>query len=304
MTRTLSQERYQSALSLIDTVGRPLDAALLRWALGAAGPEPALVALSAYQNRDGGFGNGLEPDVQSPASSAIATSVALRFLVRLGAPASQPMVAATLDWLDRAIDRERGVWPIITADVDQAPHAPWWSWSEHLAQSWNGFRFNPTAEILAWLHVYRERAPDGLVEAAEAGMRQTLDETPLIEGAYDLKCAARLAEGPATPRALADAVRGLVQRSLAAHDPQDEHLSVLELAPTPTSLFADALAGRAAAALDGLIETQAADGGWPLFWDWSFVDAKAWTKAKSDWRGWLTREAIETLVAYGRVAAR
>src|SRR5579864_4725308 len=133
MTRTLPPERLQAARQFVETVGRPLDLALMRHALVEAGPEEALVALSAYQNADGGFGNGLEPDIPSPASSALATSIGLRLLARLGASPNQPMVAAVLEWLAGAIDSERGVWPIITADVDQAPHAPWWAWSEDLA---------------------------------------------------------------------------------------------------------------------------------------------------------------------------
>ena len=303
MPQSLSSDRLAAARQFVETVGRPLDAALLAHRLGECGPDGALVALSAYQNPDGGFGNGLEPDIASPASSVIATSVAMRFLARLGAGGGQPMVAGALEWLAGAIDRERGVWPIVPAEVDQAPHAPWWAWSDDLAASWNGFRFNPTAEMLAWLYVWRDRAPDGVIEAAEQGLHRTLAETELIEGAYDLKCAARLAEGPATPEALAAPVMELVRRSIAAHDPGDEHLNVLELAPAPDGALSGLLADRVSDALDALIEAQAPDGGWPLFWDWSFVDKQAWGKAKADWRGWLTREAIETLSAHGRVGA-
>ena len=34
-----------------------------------------MVALIAFQNPDGGFGHGLEPDTRSPASSGIASSI-------------------------------------------------------------------------------------------------------------------------------------------------------------------------------------------------------------------------------------
>ena len=303
MPAMLSRDRFEAGRAFVETSGRALDGALLHHALGERGPEDALVALSAYQNLDGGFGNGLEPDMASPASSAVATSIALRYLARLGAEAGQPMVVGAIDWLDRSIDRERGVWPIVTPAVEDGPHAPWWTWSDDLSGAWNGFRLNPTAEILAWLYVFRSRSPAGLPLAAEAGVRQTLAEVELIEGAYDLKCAAKLAEGSATPPELAAPLAELVRRSIAAHDPADEHLSVLELAPTPGGAFADAVANRLPAALDALIEAQQADGGWPVFWDWSFVDKKAWEKAKADWRGWLTRDALETLQAHGRIAS-
>jgi hypothetical protein len=303
MDAKLSGERFRAARAFVDREGRPLDQALLRHHLGEQGPKPALEALAAFQNEDGGFGHGLEPDTTSPASTAIATSIGLRLLVRLGAAGDLPMVRWTLAWLDAAIDRERGVWAIVGPDVELAPHAPWWSWSEDLASSWNGFRFNPTAEILAWLYRYADAAPSGLLAAAEAGMRRTLAETDLIEGAYDLKCAVRLAEAASAPDDLRRPLIGLVRRSAAAHDPGDEHASAFDYAATPGSLFADVVADRLERALDQLIAAQEPDGGWPLFWDWSFVDAAAWEKAKRDWRGWLTREALEILNAYGRVEA-
>lgn len=301
MPAMLSHERYGAALEFVRQNGRPLDVALLNHTSGEGTAEAALVALSEYQSPDGGFGGGLEPDTQAAASSAIAASIALRLLVRLRAPWRHPMLVGVIGWLDETLDRDRGVWPIVPREVATAPHAPWWAWSETLAESWNGFRYNPTAEILAWLYACRASTPRALIEEAESGMRLTMAETFNIDSAYDLKCAARLCEGPDTPADLRARLSTLVRRSLAVHDPDDEHLSVLELAPKPASLFRDAVADRIEPALAALIAAQQDDGGWTPFWDWLFVDAKAWAKAQKDWRGWLTREAIETLRAYGRV---
>jgi hypothetical protein len=158
MAHHLSQDRFGAGVAFVRETARPLDVALLEHALGNSSAEAGLLALSAFQNPDGGFGGGLEPDTQSPASTAIATSIALRLLVRLGAPALHPMVAGALGWLAEAIDPERGVWPIVTETVEDGPHAPWWTWSSDLADNWNGFRFNPTAEILAWLYPYADAA--------------------------------------------------------------------------------------------------------------------------------------------------
>jgi|SRR5579872_4055956 len=301
LTRRLPRERYDAARRFLEAEGRALDQALLAHALGEAGAEPALVALGAFQNADGGFGHGLEPDTTSPASTAIATSIGLRFLARLGASGRHPIVRAAIEWLDGAIDRERGVWPIIGPEVEQGPHAPWWSWSDDLAQTWNGFRFNPSAEILGWLYAYRDAAPLDLVAAAEAGMRRSLAETDVIEGAYDLKCAIRLAENEAAPADLRAPLPALIRKSAAAHDPADEHASVFDYAATPSSPFADVVADRLDSAIADLIAAQQADGGWTCFWDWSYVDAKAWANAKRAWRGWLTREALETLAAHRRI---
>ena len=301
MTSLLSKARLAAAEAFVREKGRPLDAALLDLTRGRGSADAVLAALVGFQNADGGFGHGLEPDLASPASSAIATSIGLRIQTHLETPARRPTVVAAIDWLAGALDREAGVWPIVGQDVELAPHAPWWNWSANLAADWNGFRFNPTAEILAHLYRFRDQAPADLLACAETGLRQTLADTTQIENAYDLKCAIRLAESDGLPADLARSLEGLVRRSIAAHDPADEHASPFDAAPTPASPFADLVDGQIEPALTALIAAQAEDGGWTPFWDWSFVDAKAWAKAKADWRGQLTRDALEVLLAYGRV---
>ena len=300
MVERLSAERFEAARAFIEREGRPLEVALLRQGMGVGGAEAVLEALAAFQNPDGGFGHGLETDMTSPASTAIATSIGLRLLIRVGAPAGHPMVAGALRWLDDNLDRELGVWWIVGPGVELAPHAPWWGWSvdmigsDSIAGAKLGFGFNPTAELLGQLYHYGSPTTSAVTVIAERRMRQTVAETPVIESAYDLKCAIRLAETPQTPADLRGALTTLVRGSTAAHDPNDEHAPVLELAGPRTwsERRGDLIAG------------QQPDGGWTTFWDWSFVDAAAWAKAQRDARGWITRETIETLRAWGRVEKR
>lgn len=301
MTKLLTRARFADAQAFVREQGRPLDATLMALELGSGSADEVLAALVGFQNADGGFGHGLEPDVTSPASSAIATSIGLRVLARLETPARRPTAIAAIEWLAGALNPEAGVWPIVGEDVELAPHAPWWGWSDDLAASWNQFRFNPTAEILAHLYRFQELAPAQLLGCVEAGLRRTLADTERIEDAYDLKCAIRLAESDALPPDLRRPLDGLVRRSIAAHDPDDAHGSPFDAAPTPASPFADAVDGRIEPALTSLIAAQGEDGGWTPAWDWGFVDAKAWAKARTDWSGHLTREALQTLLAYGRV---
>ncbi len=297
MTVRLSKERLEAARTFMSKEARPLDLAL--WRLAFEGGEGAAViaALAPFQNADGGFGHGLEPDLATPASSGIATSVGLRHLRRAGAPADHPMVRAALGWT--AANIADGVWTIIDAHVDDGPHAPWWNYDAELADRWLAFQFNPTAEILAALYVFRAAAPEGLIEAAEARMRRTTVQTEVITGAYDLRCAVVLAETDSAPADLREGLSALLLRSVEAHDAADEHAPALDLAPTPGSWLAGVLAAQIEPAAATLIEGQQDDGGWLPFWDWAFVDEAAWAKAKQAWRGTLTRLAVESLAAHG-----
>lgn len=303
MTKLLTRARFAAAEAFVREQARPLDAALLAMRVGRCSADAPLAELVGFQNGDGGFGHGLEPDLATPASSAIATSIGLRVLTQLETPARRPTVVAAIDWLSASLDREAGVWPIVGEDVALGPHAPWWNWSADLAAGWNGFRFNPTAEILAHLYRFRDLAPPEMLACVETGLRCTLADTEVIEGAYDLKCAIRLAESDGLPPDLARPLDGLVRRSIAAHDPDDPHASPFDAASKPQSPFADAVDGRIEPALTALIAAQAEDGGWPWNpdWDWSFVDKAAGVAAVKAWRGAVTCEALETLLAYGRI---
>ena len=74
MPANLSRDRFEAAHRFVLENGRPLDGALVNFSLGQGTAEAVMVALIAFQNPDGGFGHGLEPDMRSPASTAIATA--------------------------------------------------------------------------------------------------------------------------------------------------------------------------------------------------------------------------------------
>lgn len=63
MPSRLSRAALDRARHFVAAKGRLLDAVLLQHALGEGSMADALVALAPYQNDDGGFGHGLEPDL-------------------------------------------------------------------------------------------------------------------------------------------------------------------------------------------------------------------------------------------------
>ena len=74
--KNLSQAAFRRAKTFVMEQGRDLDRALLAFHFEDGTADDVLTALAAYQNDDGGFGHGLEPDLRTQASSAIATTVA------------------------------------------------------------------------------------------------------------------------------------------------------------------------------------------------------------------------------------
>lgn len=298
MPSRLSRAALDRARQFVAVKGRLLDAVLVQYALGEGSGADALVALAPYQNDDGGFGHGLEPDLRTPASTAIATSTALQILRRVKAPADHPMVRDAIAYLVETVDREQGVWPIIGPEVDEAPHAPWWSHGPDLAAAWNGFRFNPTADLLGALIDYAALVPPDLLAGLEARMLANVQATAKLDGAYDLMAVWRLAETAGLSVPLGDALARLLEASLAAMPSDDPHLNYLELAPPATGPLAALVTPRFDRAAVSAIAGQQQDGNWAPFWSWAEISAAGWFAAEADWNSALTRRAIEVLAAH------
>ena len=117
------------------------------------------MALSIYQNRDGGFGHGLEPDSLNPYSSPLQTSEGLRILKSVGYndsnldEVSESLVKRALHYIYYYCLKDGKINPNVPSNND-FPHARWWSYDEDFFDTW---RYNPTASIVAFtLHFTKE----------------------------------------------------------------------------------------------------------------------------------------------------
>ncbi|WP_231597629.1 hypothetical protein [Bacillus sp. SA1-12] len=104
--------------------------------------------LSAFQNEDGGFGHGIEPDFWSPHSSPMATWAAGQILMEIGADQNEKVVKSMISYLVNTYQRETGMWFSVLPENNQYPHAPWWHWKEGVQENW---MFNPSAELAGFL---------------------------------------------------------------------------------------------------------------------------------------------------------
>ncbi|MEI6308984.1 MAG: hypothetical protein WCP58_05015 [bacterium] len=114
----------QRIRELVFREGRLLERLLFERFFAHGTKSACLRALSAYQNGDGGFGNGLEPDLLVPASTGIAAETALYTLDLLSYPHARTISRLIL-WLEDVVD-PRGVIPHPPAEIKDYPHQPWW----------------------------------------------------------------------------------------------------------------------------------------------------------------------------------
>ena len=306
--KKLSRDEFEQAADYLRREARPLERALFAHAFEGGGRTAVLAALVPYQNDDGGFGRALEPDMRAPASSVVATTMALDILRRVGATEETSGLPAALVYLIDNYDAETGRWPIISPAVEDAPHAPWWTYAESAA-NFRDFWANPRASVVGYLWQYRKLVPSPFVEGAlRTAATDLLTYSQTME-MHDLMCYVDLLETPNLPgemrQNMIDKLRRVVARSVVM-DPaewNDYNLKPLTVVRSPQSELAAAVDHAVLDAnLDYLIDAQAPDGTWRPNWSWDFIDADAWAAAEREWRGVLTLRNLETLQAFGRLA--
>jgi hypothetical protein len=120
----VSDEQWARTRDYIYRHGRLLERTLFERFFGGGSRASCLRALLAYQNADGGFGNGIEPDLLCPDSSAIGAETAMYVLDLLDAQDIEA-VDRLVSWIAEA-QNERGIIPHPSGQMLDYPHQPWW----------------------------------------------------------------------------------------------------------------------------------------------------------------------------------
>ena len=282
---------FDAAAEFMAARARVLDRRVFQRLFQGGAPEPVRDAIAAYRNDDGGFGHALEPDLRTAASQPAAVEMALRIMDAADAW-DEHLVRGAIDWLASIAPSDGGA-TFVLPTLSQGPHAPWWVPAEG-----NPVSLIQTGEIAGVLYARDFAHPwrDGATEAMWRGIDQ-LTEPMAYEMFGVLAFLQHVPDRSRASDALQRIGRSLFDRGLVALDPDatGETHSPLDFAPLPDSiarpLFDDATIE---AHLDHLAGAQREDGGWMFNWP-------AWSPAaESDWRGFLTVDALRVLRANGR----
>ncbi len=304
---TLTDADLARSRDYVHQNGRPLDRARFAFHFDG-GPAAAVVsALAEYQNPDGGFGHGLEPDMHTPASSVVATALAGAILREVSAPAAEPVVGRAVGYLVGAFDAGRRRWPIVPPDVEAAPHAPWWNYAE-IEQTFNGFELNPMAVVVAVLHEYADLVPADFLAGVTTTVLERLDTRRSSIDRDEFRAVVALGQSGRLPDGQRARVQALaleqVERSVEFDEARwgEYRLQPLDVLPSPQVFLAPAIpAGVVERNLDHWVRQHQSDGSWPLTWSWAEVDEKAWARAERDGKCVVLIERLETLRAHGRL---
>lgn len=274
-------ERLNTAQQYLEAQAgeRPVEAAWGRVLMSTGTAEQVLAALARYQNDDGGFGQGLEPDISAPQSNPFAARLALQVIAGTGIAPDAPLVIRLVDWLERTQGNDGG-WRFADGTLDE-PISPWFA-------AWPFPSLNPAMDLAGWLRRLG-LSSDRLFAGCRTLYARLANLGEISTGEYYtvLPYAESLPWLPDLPNreAAFDALVARISRDLesgAYDDPQHaaEHIGPAD-GPTarriPTTLLTPII--------PRLLERQEADGHWPV----AYGDA---------WIPWQTVTGMAILKTY------
>lgn len=156
--KKLSKTLFEQLNSYMDTDARPLEKSIFNYYFNESSGDDILDSLVAFQNTDGGFGKGIEPDFKLIKSSPMATSIGLRYLSKLdNSDRAQNMIAKAVEYLETTFDSNRNGWYSVPSIVNNYPHAPWWEFRNDINMTVIDYSWgNPTAELIGYVYKYKK----------------------------------------------------------------------------------------------------------------------------------------------------
>ena len=289
----LSASNFTKATKFIKENARLVDLRLFEYEFEGGTAESVLDALASYQNEDGGFGHGIEPDFRLVKSSPMATSVGLQYCIAVDAAAEHPIVQKAIGYLVKTYDQEHGYWPFFTdTAVNDCPHAPWWHTEEIVPPS-EEFWPNVSAELVGYIHHYRDFVSAEFHDRVMVRAQKNLTSTAILRTYYDGLCWERTANVVDNP--FQAQIQAKVQKTWKEMSPVTEEtlkeLPAFVVVSSPESSLAQIFPQETAVLLQKSIEQQQDDGGWWPKWTWGQYE-EVWPIAQREWAGKLTLEAL------------
>ncbi|GAA1592581.1 hypothetical protein GCM10009742_44170 [Kribbella karoonensis] len=281
-----SMDIFTAARDFVRRDARVLERRLFATVFEGADAHGVVDALRGFQNADGGFGWGLEPDKRCPDSLPLDVEVAFDTLLAAGAR-DQEMVRRAVDWLSGLANADGAV-PLCGPAVEQYPRAA------HMTEWTYQPDMNPTAGLVAALyelgfeHPWRDKAEAWCASEVAKGFP---------EDAHGMLTTLKFLEH--TEDADLDSIRDWLPKltNYRADAKSPEYgVTPLQFAPSPDSIWRPLFTDEQLDAhLDRLIADQQSDGGWALTWE------PPGPAATLEYRGIVTVGALRTLKAYNRL---
>ncbi|GAE30491.1 hypothetical protein [Halalkalibacter hemicellulosilyticus] len=303
---------YQSS-KWMKRYARPLECARWEYEFEGGSRETIIHFLRAFQNEDGGFGHGIEPDFWLPISSPMATWLAGQIMVDIDMERNHDLVQSMLTYLVRSYDEEVGFWRSVLQENNDYPHAPWWNWKEGVQGNW---MYNPSAELAGFLIHWSEEGSEAeqlgwkvAIRAIDHLMVQDEMEHHQLSNFHELiKLIKKQQEVDFKLSHSLSSIKGKVM-TLIEHcvDRDVENWGTgykplpLDFIKSPNDPLCTRFGQLAEQNLQFYVEQLSEDGMWEPSWSWGSYP-HAFPVAKRDWQGILLVNRYKVLKAFGWIS--
>lgn len=298
----LSKENYERVKDYIFREGRELEKAMFQFYFQGGSKEAVLLALSKYQNEDGGFGHSLESDAALEVSNCLATSVAFQIICKLGLSAEDIMVKRGIEFLIKNYKKEFNGWLWFPPEINEVPRAMWWNFD---LNEKNKYMPNPAVELTGYLIKFKELVPKELLEEAVYAAMKCLNENNDSLSMHDIFCYQRMAEF--LPENEKIGMLHLLEQPILREVELDQEkwtdyvARPLSFVHSPVDELAKVFTEEQISSnLDYIIQSQNEEGSWTPNWNWGRFNEQ-WEIAKKEWSGKIALDNLMLLKAFGRI---
>ena len=304
----LSNQSFLTISKKLKEIARPLDIAYFNYHFQQEDKDALIAEIKKFQNKNGGFGNALEPDFRLPLSTPMATSIALRLLKMVDSSQSaRKIIKKAITYLEKSYDKDRNGWYAVRKEVNDYPHTPWWHFDEEeqmtvIDKSWG----NPSAELLAYLLRYRDYVKqidlNSLVKRAVKNIQHKKEH----ESENEIYCYLKLYEEADTKTksqlkgSIAEGIKQLIEYD---QDKWQEYVPLpLDFVPSPERERFGVSESKIESNLDFYVELIEANKESLIKPPWGASFYKKGLKdAYQEWKGKLTLDILIKLDNYGRI---
>jgi len=297
----ITQIQLQQIEKWLHTNGRPLEVAKWNLIFNKGTKESLIDEMLKYQNLDGGFGNGFEPDITTPESTTISSAEAIILSQDFGLDLSAVWAKNMLNWYENTAKDTPDIWERVPKSLDDHPHAPWWGYDPNA-------KFKPYPNAVVASALLSSTSSQRLLgkKIAERCVKFVFEDESFDW--FDTNSLQRLfnvlldIESSLITPELISCINSRVVRCISVNPDEWPGFVAqpLDCIQSPNSYWHNLFAKEVQINLNYWENTLTPDGYWPLNFSWG-VDTEAAQSATKSWLGFIVVKRIKTLKEFDRI---
>lgn len=304
--KKLPKNLFNEIKAYMNKEARLLENAIFNYYFNDSNGDDIVDMLEEFQNTDGGFGRGIEPDFKLMQSSPMATSIGLRHLSLLdNNDRVQKMIIRAIEYLESTFNSNRYGWYSVPSSVNDYPHALWWEYKSDIDMTVIDYSWgNPTAELIGYLYKYREYLANIDIYPLMNYAIASLNECTEFNSEHEIFCYIRMYNtiDEEFSSQIEDVLKSAISQLINVNEAEWTNY-----VPTPLKFIefdSENLFGINRKFidqnLDYLIDELEEYGKIQPTWQWDdYLDE--WEIARTEWMGILTLEALLSLLKFNRL---